>query len=109
MVATLLPYSTWIALIEFGGALLIVGYTIAACWVLLRNHSIMAARLLVADGALWGLNFKVAGSLLKTITLHTWEQLAFFAIIFALRTLLKWVFTWERARITLAQQGQEKQ
>jgi len=38
--------------------------------------------------------------LLKTIELQTWAQIGAFFAIFALRTLIKRVFTWESQRIT---------
>jgi len=91
--------ANWVPLIEFGGALVIVGYLVAALWRLARSRSrasIRQARLLVAEGAIWGLNFKVAGSLLNTILIHTWQQIGIFAVILALRTLLKRVFAWEQ-------------
>ncbi len=96
-------YTAAIAITDFIGSLLIIGYIVAALVVLLRRRGLLPARLLVAEGALWGLNFKVAATLLKTIVIHTWQELAFFTIIFALRTLIKWVFTWEQKRL-LAQQ-----
>lgn len=91
--------SVWIALIDFIGSLFIIGYVVAATVALVRRQSIVRVRLLIADGVLWGLNFKVAATLLKTMTLTTWQTLAFFVVIFALRTLLKRAFTWERAQI----------
>lgn len=53
--------------IEAVGSLVIVDYLVAAICVLVRTRDKTRTRLLVADGALWGLNFKVAASLLKTI------------------------------------------
>lgn len=88
-----------IAVIEFIGSLLLIGYVVAALVALLRRQGIERVRLLVADGALWALDFKVAATLLKTMTLTTWQALAFFVVIFALRTLLKRAFKWERAQI----------
>ncbi len=97
--ADLFNYTLWASLIEFAGALLIVGYIGVALVTLVRSGNIIKARLLVADGAITGLSFKVAGTLLKTIGLHTWQQILMFAAIFALRTVLKRVFTWERTRL----------
>lgn len=85
--------------IEAIGSLVIVGYLVAAICVLVRTRDKTRTRLLVADGALWGLNFKVAASLLKTISLHTWQQIGLFAAILALRTMLKWIFSWEAGRL----------
>ncbi len=98
--ANLFNYTLWASLIEFAGALLIVGYIIAALFTLVRSGDIVKARLLVIDGAISGLSFKLAGTLLKTIELHTWQQIFMFFAIFALRTILKRVFTWERTHLS---------
>lgn len=89
-----------IALIEMAGSLLIVGYCIAAAVALLRTRVPEPARLLVIQGSLWGLSLKTAASLLKTVELQTWAQIGAFFAIFALRTLIKRLFTWEAGRIT---------
>ena len=88
-----------IQLIDFAGSLVIVGFVLAALLALARLRVIERARLLIAEGALWGLSFKVAATLLKTITLTNWQAVAFFVVIFALRTLLKRAFSWERMMI----------
>ncbi|MBC5823610.1 MAG: DUF1622 domain-containing protein [Candidatus Eremiobacteraeota bacterium] len=85
--------------IESVGAVLIFGYVAAACRILLmRRADIGAARLLVAEGALLGLSFKVGATLLRTIQLHTWTEIATFAAVLAMRTLLKMLFAAERRR-----------
>ncbi len=86
-----------IAPIEFSGVLLIVGHCVAGLVELARSQNLAATRLLVIQGSLWGLSLKTAASLLKTIDLHSWEQIATFMAIFALRTLVKRVMTWEEA------------
>lgn len=94
-----LDLSPLVLCIEAVGSLVIVGYLVAALCVLVRTLDKTRTRLLVAEGALWGLNFKVAASLLKTISLHTWQQIGLFATILALRTILKWIFSWEARRL----------
>jgi uncharacterized membrane protein len=89
----------WIGLIEFAGALVILGYVVAAIIALLRRRGIEHARLLISDGILWGLSLKVAASLLKTIGLHTWQQIGMFVAVFVVRTVVKRAFTWERANL----------
>jgi len=83
------------------GSLIIAGYVLAAIWLLGRGHGFIRARLAVAQGALYGLAFKVAATLLKTIVLHSLNAIAIFAVIFALRTLIKRVFAWEQGRLRL--------
>jgi uncharacterized membrane protein len=97
--SNVLNFSLWAATIEFIGALLIVFYMLRALVTLVRTRNVPLARLIVAEGAITGLSFKLAGTLLKTIELHTWEQILIFVIIFALRTLLKRLFTWEQAQL----------
>lgn len=91
----------WAGIIELGGSLIIVAYVLAALLTLLRARTagIVHARLLVAQGVLTGLSFKVAGTLLKTLLLVTWHQILVFAAIFALRTLLKRLFVWEQTHL----------
>ncbi|GAA4021497.1 hypothetical protein GCM10022631_39590 [Deinococcus rubellus] len=84
------------------GSLVLVGYVLAALWTLLRGRNeanTVKARLTIADGALTALNFEVAATLLKTLDLQIWHQIALFVALFALRTLLKRFFTWERRQI----------
>lgn len=85
-------------LIEAIGSLVILGYVLLAVWWLLRGD-VVRARLLIADGVIAGLNFKVAASLLKLIGTLSWTQIGLFVVTLALRTLLKRVFAWERARL----------
>jgi uncharacterized membrane protein len=99
LLTNIFDFVLWAAIIEFIGALFIIGYLLAALILLLQRRDIRRARLLVADGIIYALSFKVAGSLLKTISLHTWQQIWMFAAILALRTVLKQVFMWERTEL----------
>ena len=101
--ANLFNYTVWASLIEFTGALLIVAYIVVALVTLVRSGDVVKARLLVADGAITGLSFKLAGTLLKTIELHTLQQILMFVAIFALRIVLKRLFSWEKARLSQGQ------
>lgn len=91
--------------IEFLAALVIVGYALYA-WVRLGvvpgtvEARIAAARIAVADGAILGLSLKLAATLWKALALHSWAAILAFSTIFALRTILKRTFAWERARLT---------
>jgi hypothetical protein len=103
------PYlEALIAPVEFAGALLIVGHCIAGLVELARSRDLAAARLLVIQGSLRGLGLKTAASLLKTIEIHSWEQIAAFTAIFALRTLVKRVMTWEEAHLQGPARPQER-
>lgn len=96
---SILDFTLWASTIEFVGALLIICYVIAAIVTLFFKRDVTQARLIVAEGVIMGLSFKLAGTLLKTIELHTWQQILMFAAIFALRTVLKRFFTWEQVRL----------
>ena len=88
-----------ILLIEAAGSLLLSGYVVAALVVVGRARGVGRARWLVIEGAVAGLDLKLAASLLKTIELHTWQQLGAFAAILALRILIKQLFVWERRHL----------
>lgn len=98
----LFRFDIWVLAIEMTGSLIIVGYCAAALVALIRSRDrgIMRARLLVAQGVITGLSFKLAGALLKTILLVSWRQILMFAVIFGLRTVLKRLFVWEQRRLT---------
>ena len=93
-------------LVEMAGSLYLLGYVLAAFLALLRGppqERLDHARLLIADGVIVSLSFKVAGTLLKILEVHTWNQIGLFAAMLALRTLLKRFFTWERGQLTRRQ------
>jgi uncharacterized membrane protein len=78
------------ATIEFLGALIIVAHAVRAVGVMLRERqAIDRAKLLVAQGAITGLDFKLAATLLKTMTLLDWHQIGMFAAIYAIRFMIK--------------------
>lgn len=54
----------WIAIIEAIGSLVIAGYCAAAVCAFVRRGGVTAARLLVAQGAITGLSYKLAAALL---------------------------------------------
>ena len=92
-------FHTGVLLIDLVAAGVIAGYVAAAMVKLLRGGGVDEARLLVAEGAVLGLSFKVAATLLKTLELHSWNQILMFATIFAMRTILKQLFLWERQQV----------
>ncbi|WP_272976710.1 DUF1622 domain-containing protein [Deinococcus geothermalis] len=84
--------------------LVLFGYIVAALLALLRGGRMTRARLLIVDGVLFALNFKVVATLLRTLEITTWNQIGLFTAVFVLRTLLKRVVHHER-RILLGQAG----
>lgn len=91
-----------ILLIEAAGSLVLFRYVVAALSMLARHRDVSLSRRLVIEGAVSALGLKLAATLLKTIELHTWQQLGAFAAILALRTLIKRLFVWEEGRLTAA-------
>ena len=87
-------------LIEAAGSALLVGFVLGAWFSLLRGQRLEQARLLVAEGAVLALSFKTGATLLKTLDLPTWDRIAAFAAILALRTALKRAFAAEQAALS---------
>lgn len=91
----------WTAqLIEFGGALIVALAIVRALLALAAGGGIDQARLLVIAGVIGALGFKTAATLLKALQLGSWRGIGAFAAIFCLRTAIKRLFLWERARLT---------
>jgi hypothetical protein len=89
--------------IQLLAALVILIHLAAALVALGRTGSISRARLTAADGVIAGLGLITAATLLRTIELRTWNQIALFTVVLTLRTLLKRLFAWERNRILARQ------
>lgn len=87
------------SLIELLAAFVVAWHAALALWSLLRDHSGDRARVLIAGGVLDALGFSVAGTLLKTIGLQSWQEIRMFAFVLVLRTVLKRIFQWERRAI----------
>lgn len=83
-------------LIGAAGSVLLAGFVFGACGALLRGEGPERTRLLVAEGAVLALSCKTGATLLRTLDLPTWDRIAAFAAILALRTMLKRAFTAER-------------
>jgi hypothetical protein len=85
-------FNSFILSIDILSSLVTFGYCCAGFVVFLTQRNRNRARMLVANGALLGMNIKLVGAFLKTMELQTWNQLALFVTILALRTVLKKVF-----------------
>lgn len=98
-------YVAFLALcIEMAGTIIIAAGCLRGLASLVQGGATRSAlrecRLLVADGILAGLAFKVAAALLKTIELRSWGQIAAFAAVLALRSFLKLAHDRERQRLS---------
>jgi hypothetical protein len=85
-------FNSFVLSIDILSSLVTFGYCCAGFVVFLTQRNRNSARMLVANGALLGMNIKLVGAFLKTMELQTWNQLALFVTILALRTVLKKVF-----------------
>lgn len=94
-----LPFHAGVVVIDLIGGLFVVGYALAAVAAVVRTGAVSQARMLVAEGAVLGLSFKTAGTLLKTLEVHTWGQIGMFGAVLALRVVLKHLFVWEKGRV----------
>jgi uncharacterized membrane protein len=86
--------------IEILGSLVII-FAVMQAWSFSIKRQCERARILVAEGAVNGLSFKLGAALLKTLYLHTWTQIGMLFTIVALRTLMKMLFIWQQNRETL--------
>ena len=92
------------ALIQFAGAVVIVWHGLSAIAdMAIRRKSIEMARLQVLDGALSALGFTLAATLLRLLTLQSWQETGTFAAIFVLRTGIKTAM--KRERLILLSRG----
>lgn len=88
-------------IIEFIGTLIIVIHLIHAIYILIYQSSILHARLLIAKGAIAGLDFKLAATLLKVLALLQWQQIGMFTAIYAIRFIVKKAFARELLNIKI--------
>lgn len=90
-------------LVEFAGAFFILTGTVRAFAWLCRGrgdaYGVIRGRLALADGVVAALGFKTAATLLKTLELRSWNAIAFFAAVLALRTFVKLTLQWEARRL----------
>ena len=95
----LLDFPAWGLALQMAGAVCLAGFIIAAWLSLFLRHDLTRARLLVAEGVLACLGIMTAATLLRTISLRTWEQILIFTLTLSLRLLLKRLFVWEKKRL----------
>jgi hypothetical protein len=62
----------------------------------LSSAGVNEARLGLASALQTALTFMLAGTLLKAISIGGWNQIGFFAVVLALRTLIKMMLQFER-------------
>jgi uncharacterized membrane protein len=85
--------------IDFIGAVVVGWAAVRSARLLVSRGHLHHARMVLSDGAVAALNFVVAGTILKTLALRTWNELGMFAAVLALRTVVKRVFSEELQRI----------
>lgn len=85
--------------IETASALVIVVHCIGGLYVLAMTRTVRQAQLIVANGALLGFSIKLVATFLALVELQSWDRIAMFVCVFALRTLLKRVLQWEKRHL----------
>lgn len=85
-------------LIELIGSVVIVAFCLRGLVLAVLERKPYRVHDALAQGVLWGLDFKLAATLLKTLELTSWHQIAMFVLVLGLRTLLKRSLTraWSR-------------
>ena len=97
-------YST--LLMEAAGMIVIL-VTAATCFIgFFRRREGLRVRL--AEGISLALLFKMGGEVLRTVIVHTWDELAILAAIIVIRGLLTFLLSWE-IRSEKAEQRREVQ
>jgi hypothetical protein len=94
--------------IDFIGSLIIAFFCTRAFIQILfgkLDKDIHLVKKIVANGAIFGLTFKSAGTLLNAIELRSWNEIFIFAAVLSLRTLLKAEFQWGESFNQSPQQG----
>jgi hypothetical protein len=91
--------------VETTSGLVIVGHCVGGLYVLAMTRSIRQAQLIVANGALLGFSIKLIATFLALIELQTWDRIAMFVCVFALRTVLKRVLQWEKRHLEGSESG----
>ena len=79
-------------IIEFAGNMIIVVAAIMAMIALARHKPIHIAKRYISRGAITCLDFRLAATLLKALTLFTWQGIAMFVALYAIRTIAKQAF-----------------
>ena len=100
-----LNFATGALLIQLLAVVVIAAHLATALVAVVWTGSVPLGRLRAADGVIAGLGLLTAATLLKTIELRTWTQIALFAVVLSLRTILKRLFVWERGRILAREPG----
>lgn len=85
------------SLVDTGVTLTVAVSCRRAAIALIGGQGIEAARLAITSGVVAALNFGVTATLLRTIVAHTWPAIGTLATVYALRTIVKRAFAWERA------------
>lgn len=94
-----LDFSQWALAVQGLGGLVLGVHLGGSMWVVIRRMDAARARLLIARGTLAALGFMVPASILRTLVVHTWEQIFALTLLLCLRVSLKRLFAWEEKRL----------
>ena len=95
-----LDFGLWSLVIQGLGALVLAAHLAGSMWLVLAHLDVARARLLIARGTLAALGLMVPASILRTLLVHTWEQIFSLTVLLGLRVSLKRLFAWEEGRLS---------
>ena len=101
-----------ISLLELVGIFVVIHGALGAFWQYLRGVFTRRAsdfKLELAEGLVAGLEFKMAAEILKTVLIHTLEELVILGAVILLRALLSLMIHWEmRADFAMRRQMEDR-
>jgi hypothetical protein len=82
-------YLNTASVIEFIGAIIIAISCLKAVFSILKGKPLEVTKAYIANGSITALDFKLAATLLKILTLVEWNKIGIFASTYAIRLILK--------------------
>ncbi len=95
-----LDFPSWAAAIQALAGFVLAGYVAAAMAGPVLRGDVDRARLLIAEGVIGALAFMLPATVLRTLALRSWEELASLAMVLAMRIVVKRFFIWEKSRLS---------
>ena len=88
-----------VVIIEMVGAIILCAYLLQSLFQSLRHwHELEYAQVIAANGVVIALDYKLAATVLKTLALNGWQQIAAFVAILSIRIIVKRQMAWQMAK-----------
>lgn len=101
----LATYNFGSSLFSYAAAVIVAAYVVRTLADLACGHSIDQARALLVRGMLAGLSLTTVATLLRLLTVGSWNDVAMVTALVTLRTGLKQALAWEQRRLTPSAKG----